>query len=253
MDRIDRTGERFINKEGCEFVIVEYNNSRDVWVEFQDEYKSRTHTRYGNCIRGEVKNYYHPTVYGVGFIGNGKYRSRINGKQTNEYGEWHDMLRRCYKEEFQNKYPTYKGVIVDKYFHNFQNYGKWREDNYYEIEGETMALDKDILSKDNKIYAPDKCVFVPQRINSLFIKNDVDRGSLPIGVCYDKQRDKYVACCQIESKHKHLGYYDTPEEAFKAYKIFKEQYIKQMADEYKNRIPKELYDAMYRWEVEIND
>ena len=38
-----------------------------------------------------------------------------------------------------------------------------------------------------------------------------------------------------------------------AYKTFKEQYIKQVANEYKDKIPKKLYDAMYRYEVEITD
>jgi hypothetical protein len=47
-----------------------------------------------------------------------------------------------------------------------------------------MALDKDILYKGNKIYSPDTCVFVPQEINALFVKNDANRGDLPIGVFY---------------------------------------------------------------------
>ena len=46
---------------------------------------------------------------------------------------------------------------------------------------------------------------------------------------------------------------DLSEEAFKSYKTFKEKYIKQVADEYKDKIPKKLYDAMYRYEVEITD
>lgn len=253
---MDRIGERFRNRDelgGYEFIIVEYNNNRDVWVEFQDEYKSRTHTTYANCRKGLVKNYYHPTVYGIGFMGNGKYKSRINGKNTNEYREWKSMLERCYNKECQNKRPTYKYVTVDEYFHNFQNYCKWREDNYYEIEGEKMNLDKDILCKGNKIYAPDKCIFVPERINELFIKCDAIRGAFPIGVTYNKRINKYTASCRIENKKKHLGYYDTPEEAFKAYKTFKEAYIKQIADEYKNKIPKKLYDAMYAWTVEEDD
>ena len=38
------------------------------------------------------------------------------------------------------------------------------------------------------------------------------------------------------------------------YKNFKENYIKQVADEYyfKGLIPKRLYEAMYKYEVEIN-
>ena len=52
---------------------------------------------------------------------------------------------------------------------------------------------------------------------------------------------------------KFLGYYNTPQEAFNVYKTYKEIYIKQVADEYKLYIPKKLYDAMYKWEVDMND
>ena len=40
---------------------------------------------------------------------------------------------------------------------------------------------------------------------------------------------------------------------FSIYKQFKEKYIKQIADEYKELIPQKLYEALYKWEVEIND
>jgi len=40
---------------------------------------------------------------------------------------------------------------------------------------------------------------------------------------------------------------------FRLVKEFKEKYIKQVADEYKNKIPKKLYDTMYNYEVEITD
>ena len=40
---------------------------------------------------------------------------------------------------------------------------------------------------------------------------------------------------------------------FYAYKENKEQIIKKMADKYKNEIPQILYDALYRYKVEIND
>ena len=201
----------------------------------------------------EINNPYIPIILGVGYIGQGKYKGIINGKKTNEYREWHSMLERCYSEIYQSKHPTYKDVIVDEYFHNFQNYCEWREDNYYEIEGERMCLDKDILYKDNKVYAPDKCIFVPQHINKLFIKSNATRGNFPIGVSYNKQANKYIAFCHIKGKNKNLGRYNTPEEAFLVYKEFKEAYIKEVADEYKGRIPDRLYEAMYAWTVEIDD
>ena len=46
---------------------------------------------------------------------------------------------------------------------------------------------------------------------------------------------------------------DKPFQAFTCYKQFKENYIKQVADEYKDLIPQEVYEALYKYEVEIND
>ena len=40
---------------------------------------------------------------------------------------------------------------------------------------------------------------------------------LPIGVCFDKSRNKYIAQITINSKHMNLGRYNTPEEASQAY------------------------------------
>ena len=249
----DRTGERFKTKEGYEIVIIEYNNVHDIKIQFQDEHKTIVPTQYNKCKDGGIKNPYHPSVQGVGYIGVGKYKSKANGKTTKEYEEWTSMLKRGFNKEYKNKYHTYEDVTVDEYFYNFQNYCEWREDNYYKIKGEQMELDKDILVKGNKIYSPDTCIFVPQRINYLFIKSNAIRGDYPIGINYHKASGKYVAKCSILNETKYLGCYDTPEEAFLVYKKFKEAYIKEVADEYKNKIPQRLYDAMYAWEIEIDD
>ena len=55
--------------------------------------------------------------------------------------------------------------------------------------------------------------------------------------------------------NKYLGEYKTPEKAFEMYKIYKEEYIKQVAqEEYdKGNITKKCYDAMMSYEVEITD
>ena len=120
-----------------------------------------------------------------------------------------------------------------------------------------MEIDKDILCKGNKIYSPQTCIIVPQRINKLFTKSNKLRGDLPIGVYYNKQNKKYRSqISKIENGKKqrvYLGLYNTPQEAFESYKKAKENYIKQVADEYKLYIPKELYDAMYDYRVEITD
>ena len=135
------------------------------------------------------------------------------------------------------------------------NIGLIKSKKFYEVENEKRHLDKDILFKDSKIYSPETCVFVPQRINALFVKSNGTRGDHPIGVYFHKREQKYVAQCRVleRDQQKFLGYFNTPKEAFQRYKEFKEEYIKQVAEEYKDKIPMKLYEAMLKWEVEITD
>ena len=146
-------------------------------------------------------------------------------------------------------------TVCDKWL-NFQNFAEWFYKNYYEIDNEAMCLDKDILHKGNKIYGPETCIYCPKSINGLFVKCDSIRGECPIGVNkLPNGRFRAYHHIYINNKRiiKHLGVFDTPEEAFNIYKQAKEKYIKQVADSYKYKIPKKLYDAMYNWKVEITD
>ena len=116
---------------------------------------------------------------------------------------------------------------------------------------------KDILIKGNKVYSPDTCVFVPSFINKLFTKNQNVRGELPVGVCFNKANKKYQANLSVfkdgKKTKKHLGCFNTVNEAFEVYKQAKEEYIKEVADNYKDKIPVKLYEAMYSYEVDIDD
>lgn len=163
------------------------------------------------------------------------------------------MITRCYSNKQTSKRRTYKNCEVCKEWHNFQNFAKWYEENYYTISNQVMHLDKDILIKGNKIYSPNTCIFVPEKINILFVKADKIRGSLPIGVSWDKNINKYRSYYYTNNKRITIGFYNTPEVAFQSYKIAKEKHIKEIAEEYKDLIPIKLYDAMYKYEVEIND
>ena len=251
---IDRTGEINVNKYNTIMTIVEYNSSRDVIVEFQDEYKYRVHTSYKNFKNGTVRNVYDRSVYNIGMFGEGKY-DRVNYLKL--YNTWQHMLRRCYDPYTLNNDMSYIDCFVDERFHNLQDFGEWFEENYYEVNDEMMCLDKDILYKNNKIYSPETCIFVPERINKLFIRNISQRKDLPMGIQYRDDRNKYVARCNIVEngieKRIQIGQFDTVEEAFYNYKNYKEGYIKIVADEYKNKIPNKIYEAMYNYIVEWDD
>lgn len=238
--------------------IIEYRGATEIIVEFQDNFKFKTHTCYQAFAKKSVFNPYDAIIYGVGFNGVGKHLVTSNGRPTRKYQTWKDMLRRVYSYDYQLTKPTYKDVCVCEEWHNFQNFGDWYDDNYYTIEKERVHLDKDILFKGNKIYDGNRCAFVPEKINSMLVNNNKNRGILPVGVT--KKGDKYNAICNNSILNNSnnsplvlIGSYDDVHSAFNAYKNYKEWYIKQVAELYKNKIPNNVYNALLLYEVEITD
>lgn len=257
MRKENRVGERKIMKCGEECEIVEYNGAINITVRFLKTGET-IKSQYSNFKNGRIKSHFTPTVCGLGVTGLEEIKDK-NGRQLKSYKTWHSMLTRCYDNREHNRFPRYKGCEVCKEWLFYPNFKKWYEENYYEIDNETMCLDKDILVKKNKVYSPETCVFVPERINTLFIKKNANRGGCPIGVYWRNDIEKYQTNCSIfdiktnKSKGKKLGCYNTPQEAFNAYKEAKEENIKKMAKYYKDRIPSKLYDAMYSYKVHIDD
>ena len=266
--KINRTGETNVSKEGCVMKIVEYNNALDIIVEFQDEHKYRLHAQYKDFKNGQCKNPFFPSVYGFGYLGVDKEGNTPNVNElkdgklcvTQEYHKWQNMLQRCFDNKLKEKYPTYKDVTCcDRWlcFSYFLEDLEILKQEYNWNVDEKLNLDKDILHKGNKIYSLENCVLVPDWINLLFIKRDANRGDCPIGVSYNKQNKKYQARCRINGKRKGLGLYNTPEEAFNAYKTAKENEIKRIANDcvLKGYITKDsrLYNAMMGYQIGIDD
>jgi hypothetical protein len=251
--KIHRLGETKLNNYGSRMTIIEYTQCNDIMVQF--EKGEPIHTTWHHFKNGKVKSPYDRTVYGIGYLGEGVYNVSENKKSIPRYKTWQSMLSRCYVNAYQEKHPSYVGCRVDERWYNYQLFSQWYDENYYEVEGENMQLDKDILIKGNKIYSPETCVFVPQTINSLFLKHQSVRGELPIGVINHRNGNgKYrVACSNPYTGQKYIGKYDTIEEAFYAYKVHKEQVIKLVANNHKDKIPVNLYNVMMGYEVEIND
>jgi hypothetical protein len=243
----ERVGETNLNKYGNKMKIIKYNHSKDIDVLFEDYNYIEKKKHYIYFKNGTLTSPYDKTVYNKGYLGEGLYKKCKDNKLTLVYSKWKSMFDRCY----DGKLVTYSGCSVCEEWHNFQHFAKWFEKNYYKIKNEKMCLDKDILIKGNKIYSPETCIIVPNSINILFVRNHLHRNNTPIGV--SKYNDKFIARCKIGGKSTHIGVYDTEDRAFKAYKNYKEKHIKEVADKYKDEIPKILYNAMYKWEVCFND
>jgi len=159
-DRITYTGTIWNSKTYGVFEIIDYIDSTKVLVRFL-ETGYETTTTLGNIKKGSVKDKLHASVRGVGYIGEGKYTSKVKGVTTKACELWRSILQRCYDEGHIKKNPTYRGCTVAEEWHNFQNFAKWFETNY--VEG--YELDKDIRVEGNKVYGPNTCMFVSKQKN----------------------------------------------------------------------------------------
>ena len=176
-----------------------------------------------------------------------------SGKRA--YEIWYGIYNRCYCHD-----DVYDGSFMCDLWKNDKDaFVEWWSAEYYEIPGESMAVDKDLLFPDNKEYCPEKCCILPQTLNTMLSnckkhrlpKWKKSKMSLPLGVRYDISKDMYYG------EIKPFGYdeivrlrdWNTPEEAFAEYKRHKQADIMIMADKYKSRVPKKVYDALLKVDV----
>lgn len=248
-------GYKGISNNGCGFEVVSKGAKKDYFVvKFDNNYEAeyqRTHIKQGN-----ITNPYKCSVEGVGYLGVGCYKVSVGGKHTKEYRVWKNMLYRSYNKEFQICNPTYAGCSVDKDWHNFQNFAAWytSHKNYGKKD---YQMDKDLKIIPNKVYSPDTCDIIPSQINSLLLNSVDRRGSYIVGVSFNKSAGRYNSYCCIlledgESKNKNLGYFNTEQEAFFAYKKAKEKNVKRVANLYKDEICIEIYNNLMNWAVPVH-
>lgn len=179
-------GMVYKTNEGYEIKIINYIDNHNVEFCFLDEYEYKSCTTLQNIKNGEVKNPFHRSVLGVGYYGDGIYGDRENGAKHPSYVTWFSMMNRCYGDKHKYSQYSYKGCTVCEEWHNYQNFAKWYEDNYYNCE-EELELDKDIIIYGNKLYSPETCLFVPKLVNTSYrySMNEIVRIA-----CVDKYRNK---------------------------------------------------------------
>ena len=96
--------------------------------------------------------------------------------------------------------------------------------------------------------------FIPQEINSLLTKRTASRGNHLIGVHWSNTNKAFVAQVnKNKGKREYLGLFNTEIEAFNAYKTAKESFIKEQANKWEGKIDDRAYEALMKYEVNIDD
>ena len=251
VDYKDCIGKVFKSKSSGEFKILKYNDSKNVEIQFLKTGFEST-AQLTTIKSGEVKDRLSPSVCGVGILGT-KCPTKISGVRTKEYTLWCSMLERCYSDVYKNKYQTYEGCEVSGNFLYYEYFYEWCNKQIgFGVDG--FELDKDLLIKGNKVYNENACIFIPQEINSLLTKSTASRGQHLLGVYWHNASKAFIARVNKgKGKQKHLGYFNTEVEAFSAYKIAKESFIKEQAEKWKDKIDERAYNALMNYEVNIDD
>ena len=236
------------NKYG-DVEVVEYINSSFVKIRFINT--NHVKEEHLSSVRsGYVRDDSIPSTCGFGYVD--IEGASISRNMTREYQLWNNMINRCYNEKGLSSNPTYKGCHVSEEWRYLSNFKDWCN-NQIGFDQDGWHLDKDILVKGNKIYSEDTCCFVPPEINCALLNNKKVRGSFPQGVTYNCTKTRYRARILREYKRESLGTYNTPEEAFYAYKPVKEAHIKSLAEEWKDQIDPRVYESLMNWTIEITD
>ena len=244
-------GMVFKSKSSGDFKVLKYNNAKDVEIQFLKT-GFETSAQLTNIRNGEVKDPYSPSVYGAGILGT-KHPSTINGVNTKEYALWVNMLQRCYSDSFKKKRPTYEDCKCSENLKSYEYFYEWCH-SQIGFDNEGWHLDKDLLAKGNMVYSADSCIFIPREINSLLTRREALRGKHLIGVCWSKTNKAFVArVAKNKGKQEHLGFFNTEIEAFNAYKVAKEAFVKEQANKWKGKIDDRAYNALMKYQVEIDD
>lgn len=176
-------------------------------------------------------------------------RSMVNYKilsNREKHNRFSNMKSRCGKA-YQKENPRYKGTFIWEGWLKYKTktFFVWLDNNYYEVDGEQMDVDKDILQYGNKQYHPDLCLIVPHSINVFFQNIEVGKTN----ITYNSKTGKYVV--KITDGKKNIGAtdIDSYNEALDIYCDIKQGILVNKANSLQDQIPDKVYQAMINTNV----
>lgn len=181
----------------------------------------------------------------------------ISKSRKKEYDLWRSLKRKTEDKKWIDKNPSYEGVSISPLWRTLSTFlfDISNMVGYEMFINSGWQLDKDILSKGCKVYSKETCCFLPKELNLLLTSRKRFRGKNLIGVTWVDRDKRFVAQLSVGSKRsqKILGYFKYEKEAFYAYKVAKEAFIKEKANKWKDQIDPRAYEALMNYQVDITD
>lgn len=242
-------GSRYKTNKGFWYTIKEYKSATNITIQFDPD---------DLCTNGyvrKVSKYYISTgvidypfersCAGIGYVGLGvKYDGDGHIRDV-----WSKMLQRCYNPSIKDS-TGYSGCTVCDNWHSYTNFHGWYTEQINTgMYQKDYQLDKDIIKWGNKVYCPEYCRLVPEKINS-FLNNFEDTRSTgtPNGVNWKEKNKKYqVSIKDEDSKTKYLCITDDVAYGYEVYRTEKEKIAKILADRYRTVVNEEIISALYNF------
>lgn len=253
-------GDVITSKEGFQYRVIRYEDAHNVTIQWQDCGTLQV-CMSGDVAKGKLKYLNKKSVFGIGYIGFGRF---VPGERRMSSGEermspiihrhWRHVLERTVADREISRYEDC--TVVDDW-HCFQDFAEWAviQKNAFAVEGSGRLyhLDKDMVKEGNRIYCPEYCVFLPNEVNCFYVKKEVGNTGF-LGVNRIKPRRStyktgYIARCNKGDVREYLGFYDTPEEAHAVYKKHKEEYAKELALKWEGKIDDRVIDYLENFKV----
>ena len=158
----------FYTNTGSEYKII-HISGKYAWIRFVKT-GSVKKIWTSNIPSGKIKDFYEPTRYGVGYLGD--YPQPYYWKEALQL--WSNVLKRCYSDNDPKGYKKF-GTTVDARWLCFErflcdlpeleNFDKW-------VTKQNYQLDKDFKCPGANVYSFHTCKFIPEFDNKQAGKKD---------------------------------------------------------------------------------
>ena len=149
-------GKRYFSYKNEPYYIVEKSNDCSR-IYFPDTGNFQVESNI-SFRANHIRDFSRKHFFGVGYVSSTKeapffYKER----KEKSFVRWLSLLERCYGAKKT-------GALVCDEWHDYSNFKKWYLKN--KPLDDAFELDKDLLSKERKIYSPETCCFLPTSINT---------------------------------------------------------------------------------------